>query len=280
MKALGLWRSAGASTGQSGTSCQPATLASQTPTPLWGPRQLLQPHLRSGNGLLRATRREEAHTQRRTLLSAGTAALLTAVPHRPVAPAVATPPQLTVSEPVRLNGSQNGSGSGGDEAGPPECARDCRPANPPLRITAPGRVVAGQQPAVRLQIAGCYTLRAASQPPRSSVVLVHEKSPLVAPSRAVARLPASGGSDTSKCRIALDLGVAAGATTACQSICVGELRCQRKRKPAVLLASLDAHCLQWATSTATSRKPSACSSWPAASRRWTGASSGPAATPP
>ena len=144
MKALGLKRSAGTATGNSCTSFQPAALGGQAPTPVWSPR-LLQPQLRPGHGALRASRRAEASAQRRTLLGAGTAALLTAVPHKPVAPAVAAPEQLTVSETVRLDVSNSGSSSNGDEPGPAECAKDCRPANPPLRITAPGRVVAGQQ---------------------------------------------------------------------------------------------------------------------------------------
>lgn len=144
MKALGLKRSVGTATGNSCTSFQPAALGGQAPTPGWCPR-LLQPQLRPGHGALRASRRAEASAQRRTLLGAGTAALLTAVPHEPVAPAVAAPEQLTVSESVRLDVSNSGSASNGDELGPAECAKDCRPANPPLRITAPGRVVAGQK---------------------------------------------------------------------------------------------------------------------------------------
>ncbi len=107
---------------------------------MWRPRQPQQPWRLSTPSCssLRASRRDGlAH--RRTVLH--TAALLTAVPHRPP-PAVAAPPQAPAPSPgSQLNGSSNGSSSGDEE--PP--VRDCRPANPPLRITAPGRVVAGQR---------------------------------------------------------------------------------------------------------------------------------------
>lgn len=178
MKALGLRCSGGVSCKSAPqTSCSPApALGSGQPAhaaPVWGPRQqhLFQP-IRSRDGVLRAARRDDSRTHHRRTLLAVPAALLTAVPHQPAAPAVAAPPALTAAEPVQLNGSPNGSSSNGEE--PPECARDCRPANPPLRITAPGRVVAGQLQSSKLPLAA--QTAAQSLVPGCIARGVHEKS--------------------------------------------------------------------------------------------------------
>lgn len=143
MKAAAPQRSAGRASRE--LSCSgfcPAARSTKQPVAatLWRPRLPQQPLRLAAPSCssLRASRRD-GFAHRRTVLH--TAALLTAVPHQ-VPPAAAAPPQVPTPETApQLNGSLNGSSSGDEEPS----VRNCRPANPPLRITTPGRVVAGQR---------------------------------------------------------------------------------------------------------------------------------------
>jgi hypothetical protein len=274
MKALGLKGSAGTATGNSCTSFQPAALGGQAPTPVWSPR-LLQPQLRPGHGALRASRRAEASAQRRTLLGAGTAALLTAVPHEPVAPAVAAPEQLAVSESVRLDVSNSGSASNGDELGPAECAKDCRPANPPLRITAPGRVVAGQEHTYRKLLESSTYCRA-RRTPQLGYGLGEG-----------ARKVGLGRTPAAHCLLSLaphapaneELSLHAEVLVLCIVVVTPTYRSASSAACASVVGDSNFKHVQLATSTGTCRRPSACSSWRAAWRRWTADWCGQAATP-